>query len=281
MMDLSSVSRLEEWPTEKSVFLTLDLERDYGTALEDDSYEAASEIGRLVSLLESFDVPLTCFLQTKLFETSPDAIEELASADTPVEFHAHTHTHPSRDAADISFEIPESVERICDHFSTDPMGFRFPDGSFKTGDYEVLADSGVRFSSSIFPTVRPGRFNNLRDPKTPFLHQPSNIIEFPFTVYSKYLPVPVSLSYLKLLGAPFQHLLYSNPPNQIVFDFHMHDIVTPPAFERLSRMYRTVYRRNRDSGLEYFSTFVSKLLDAGYSFHTMGDLYREVNDDFD
>lgn len=172
--------------------------------------------------------------------------------------------------------MSESTAYVRDTFGTSPLGFRFPDGKIEEDDYHVLADNDVAFSSSVFPSVRPGRFNNLEQPRTPFRHRPSGVVELPFTVLSDYLPVPVSLSYLKLLGSPFGKLVYERAPRSIVFDFHMHDLTVPPAFEDLPAFYRAVYSRNKHRGFEVLSEFVRTLQSENYSFGLLGDRYEEV-----
>lgn len=269
-----------KWPLNKTALLTLDLECDYGTAIEDNAYEALGGVRELAALLERFDVPLSCFLQTEVLDVAPEAVAELERCDSTVEFHAHSHTHPRRDTADVPFEVDESVGRIRDRFGTSPVGFRFPDGWIDPSDYEVLGDHGVDFSSSVFPSLRPGRFNNLQQSRRPFYCRSSDVLELPFSVLSKYLPVPVSLSYLKLLGTPFSRLLYSTPPETIVFDFHMHDLVTPSTFDRLPFQYRAIYSRNKHMGFGILAEFISTLQALGYSFVPINEVYEEVIDEF-
>lgn len=266
----------DELPPDNQVILTLDLECDYGTALEKNTYDAAEATDELMALLESFEVPLSCFLQTEMLTTNPAAVDAVMKADVPVEVHAHSHTHPNHAAADVSYQVTESVQRVRDAFETSPVGFRFPDGSISPADYQVLADNQIAFSSSVFPSFRPGRFNNLDRPRRPFQQRSSGVVELPFTVFSKYLPVPVALSYLKLIGAPFRKLVYEQPPSLIIFDFHMHDLVVPPAFDDLSPLYRGVYTRNKRRGFDIMSEFISTLQDKGYTFEPISTLYQEV-----
>lgn len=269
---------LSGWPIEKTVFLTLDLECDYGTALDANTYGATSATGELASLLDRHEVPLTCFLQTALLDERPEAVWALADAAQKVEFHAHSHSHPRRDRADVLTEVGESVARIRETFATTPLGFRFPDGAAHAGDYRILADAGVAFDASLFPSIRPGRFNNLDAPLYPFRHDPTGMVELPFTVYSPHVRVPVALSYLKLLGWPFEQLVTRAPPSVIVFDLHMHDLVTPPAFDALPRRYQAVYSRNKHGGLAVLDRFIETLLERGYRFDVMTSLYTTVTD---
>ncbi len=260
------------WPFDGAVALTLDLECDYGTALETNTYEAARRTPKLRSLLETYDVPLTCFLQTELLEEAPEAVESLERASVPVEFHAHSHTHPHPDRADFAAELDESLERIDDRYANEVVGYRFPDGAIPSDGYELLAEREVDFSSSLFPTWRPGRFDNIDRPIFPHAPRP-DLVELPLTPFSSTVRVPVSLSYLKVLGRPYQWLTERRPPSVIVFDLHMHDLTTPSTIDSLPPQYRLLYERHRDRGYSILRSFIETLQRRGFRFVTMSELY--------
>lgn len=264
-----------EWGLDKTIVLSLDLECDYGTALRTNTYEAAMETPMLRSLLEEYDVPLTCFVQTELLEAAPGAVEPLERASVPVDFHAHSHTHPHPKRADFEYEIETSLDRVADRFSSDVVGYRFPDGAIPADGYRLLADRGVDFSSSLFPTWRPGRFDNSNQPVTP--HEPiPGLLELPITPFSSAIRIPVSLSYLKFLGRPYRELVSRRPPDVIVFDIHMHDLVTTSMLESLPLPYRAVYNRNREQGVAILRQLIEGLRRRGYRFARMTDLYAEL-----
>lgn len=271
-----TIESLTTWPVDSTVFLTLDLECDYGTALRSKHYESASKTGALVEILEDHSVPITCFLQTEVLDESPGSVQNLEEAAVDVEFHAHSHTHPSRSEADVEFEVETSTARIARRFDTNPIGYRFPDGAANSEDYFVLDGHDIPFNASLFPSCRPGRFYNRNAPIFPYRHTASGVVELPFTVYSAHLRIPVALSYAKLLGKPFQSLIQQRPPSTIVFDFHMHDLVATQAYEELPRGYQLIYARNRDSGMEIFETLIEGLKRTGYRFSTINELYRET-----
>lgn len=266
-----------DWPVERTVVLTLDLECDYGTALRTNAYDAAAKTPMLRSFLESYDAPLTCFLQTEVLEEVPEAVETLERASVPVDFHAHSHTHQHPKRADFEHEIDESLDRVADRFSNGVVGYRFPDGAIPAEGYRLLADRDVDFSSSLFPTWRPGRFDNSKRPITP--HEPvPELLELPITPYSASVRIPTSISYLKVLGRPYETLMNRRPPDVIVFDIHMHDLVPTSTLESLPLPYRLVYERNRDRGFSILRRLVETLRRRGYRFTTMSDLYAEFED---
>lgn len=269
------------WPDERAIYLTLDLECDYGTALASNTYEAARETGQLVDLLERYSAPLTCFVQTEVLEEAPTAVRTLAEADVPVSFHAHSHTHPTRAEANVEYEVRESVARIQSGFETEHIGYRFPDGDAYASDYDVLARHGVSFSSTLFPSWRPGRFNNARRGREPFRHRDSGIVELPFTVHSDLIRVPVSISYLKFLGRGYDWLVRQYPPSAIVFDMHMHDLVVPDAFSTLPSRYKLVYSRHKRDGFGMLDRLLDSLQTNGYRFGDLTELYERATDEYD
>lgn len=268
---------MDEWPVNQTTYLTLDLEYDYAGVSSKQSLTGARQIRKLVTVLEEFDVPLSCFLQTELLETASDVVNTLDEAGVPVEFHSHTHTHPLRKNANVEYELTKSLQRIRSNFGTDPLGFRFPEGDTEPGDMAMLADHDVAFDSSLFPTWRPGRFNNLREPTTPFRDLDTGIVELPFSTYSKRIRVPVAMSYLKLLGIPFQKMVSRNPPAAIVFDMHMHDLVPTSATNDLPKHYQLIFSERGETGLNILSTLIHSLREQGYNFELISSLYEDVD----
>lgn len=267
------------WPAQPRAYLTLDLECDFGTLLAANvpspganSYEAAGYTDRLAALLESLSIPLTCFVQTDLLEARPEAVEALRAADVDVRFHPHSHTHRHRSKTSIRYEVEESTARYRDFFGRDPVGYRFPNGDVRPEDYDHLAREGYRFDASVFPTWRPGHFDNTDQPRTPQYLDTWDLYEIPFTVYARWLPVPTALSFCRLFGRPYTELLTRRPPPVVVFNIHMHDLVTPSTVDRLPAHYRGVYARN-DHGLEMLESVLRSLADRGYQFGRIDDVH--------
>lgn len=253
------------WPATPTVYLTLDFECDYGTALPDNTYGALDGVDDLAALLAERSVPLTCFVQTELLDEHPEAMEALLDADTPVAVHPHSHSHRARSRTTTAYEVSESTDRYREFFGRDPVGYRFPNGDVRPEDYAVLADHGYEFDASVFPTWRPGHFNNSDAATHPTYLPEHDLVEVPFTVYSPRVRVPTALSYCRLLGAPYTTLLTTRPPQTVMFNVHMHDLLTPAARSSLPRRYRLVYPPN-DDGLETLATVLDGLATRGYDF---------------
>jgi len=273
-----------DWPVDRQVYVTLDFECDFGTALDHNVYEAVTHVDELVALLERLDVPLTAFVQTELFDERPETVEALRACGVDVAFHPHSHTHRGRDSGDPARdhertreEIETSTAYYRDFFGRDPVGYRFPDGNVLERDYELLADAGYDFDASVFPSWRPGRFNNVGESRHPSYVREHDVVEIPFSVFGDTLRVPTALSYCQLFGRLYTDALLARPPSAVVFNVHMHDLVTPSSYADLPPFYRAVYARNSD-GFPWLERVLTSLADRGYSFSVLNhvhDLLRE------
>jgi peptidoglycan/xylan/chitin deacetylase (PgdA/CDA1 family) len=267
----------------KIACLTLDLESDHSDLLDKPRYKGLEHIPELVAFLREDDVPLTCFVQGSLLETHPERIRMLTDAD--VEFELHSYSHPDSTNLDTSFEVVRGKEAYRKFFAKDPLGYRSPLGVIKEEDYEILAAGGFRFDSSIYPSLRPGVFNNLGKPIQPFRVATTDIVEFPFTAFSGLIRVPLTVSYLKLLGWPYFFLIKTCPlPDLIVFAFHLHDLFQLSSsseipYEKYSLIHKMAFKRiynGRQEGLLILREFVETLRRKGYSFCKLVDVYEAL-----
>ena len=274
-------------PLKKKVAcLTLDVEQDYGTLLEEPSYDGIEHIPDLVKFFKGRDIPLTCFVQGSLLETHPTQIKQLGALD--VEFELHSFSHLGAKDADAKFEIENGKRAYRNFFGREPMGYRCPDGVISQEGYQILAANGFKFDSSIFPSLRPGAFSNLRTPVKPYLLSNTKIIEFPISVPSSIIRIPIALSYIKLLGKPYFYFLKTFAlPELIVFGFHLHDLFEIDSsknipLEKLSFIYRWTYKRiyqGGGSGLRILDEFITMLEKRGYTFLKLVDVYEALSEE--
>lgn len=264
--------------------LTLDVEQDYGDLLNEPSYEGLQHIPNLVNFFKERKVPLTCFVQGSLLETHPVEIKRLFTLD--IEFELHSYSHPGPKQMNVELEVERGKEAYRKFFGKEPIGYRAPLGVINRKDYEILAAKGFKFDSSVFPSIRLGVFNNLCKPTKPYLVNNRKIVEFPLTVVSKLIRVPITLSYIKLLGKPYLYLLKTfNLPNLIVFGFHLHDLFQLSSsnkipLEKSSPMYRLIfnriYRKQKGNGLATLDEFIAILHQKGYMFCRLDSIYESM-----
>lgn len=275
---MASLSRIDlSWPREQTFYLTIDYECDYGTALTENTYEALEHTQEFVDIVERLGIPVTVFIQTEVLEEAPEQVERLRVADGPVSFHPHSHTHRPRSSADIETELRVSAETYTEFFGSDPVGYRFPNGNVRPQDYRLLEEYGFEFDASVFPSWRPGHFDNSDAATNPQYLTEYDLYEIPFTVYSDRFRVPTALSYCRLLGRPFTELLCRRPPRTVVFNIHMHDLVNTASFDQLSPAYRAVYARNT-SGLSMLESVLLRFAEQDYRFERLDDLYESLRE---
>ena len=260
----------------RQIFLTLDLEKDYGTALNKDFFYALENSEELITFLKKNDIPLTVFIQTKILEKKllPDCF---LLNDIQIEFCAHSYSHNIRDQISFLHEIKKSSKIFQDYFGVTPKGYRAPDGVIYRSDLELLKKFGYEYDSSIFPIWRPGRFNNLGASKKPFILK-NAVTEIPFSIYNFGIPIPISLSYMKILGNPFLKLcLNGKLPDNIIFDFHLHDLNPPiKSYQYLPIFYKIIYKRNFLEGFKIFKKFVLFHKTNGTKFKTLNNYHNKL-----
>lgn len=187
----------------KSVLLTFDVEEfdlplEYGQSI---SQSRQLEIGKagldeVVGLLAPYDIPLTLYT-TAFFATQyPENIAELAQTH---EIASHAYHHSQFNPEDYA-RSKQSLEAIC---GQPVSGFRMP--RLAPIDYQLLATAGYAYDSSLNPTWLPGRYNQLKAPKT--VHKQGSLTIVPASV-SPFFRIPLFWLSFKHFPLPFYlHLL--------------------------------------------------------------------------
>jgi len=256
--------------------MTLDFEQDYGARIGEFNIltNHSGRVSELAATFRELDVPVSAFVQTDLLDRYPDALAVLQ--DLADDFHVHSHTHATVDFRS-DWEMAESTRVFERHFGQAPIGYRAPQGVLYDGDIGRLSENGFKFSSSVFPSYRPGKFNNLALPLGPFAYE-NEIVELPLAVV-KGVRLTVSMSYLKLLGYAINRTLWATfgLPDVLVLDSHLHDfIVAAESFKKLPPAIRRAYGINKYKGVSYLPRLIGLLKARGYRFTTMTDLYQDL-----
>ncbi len=260
----------------KYACITLDVEEDYGDRVNEFNIykDSLDKIKELKSLYDTLEVPVSAFITTSLLDKN-DKMTELVKW-LANDYHCHSHSHNTQ-SFDSKNEIETCFSKFKEHFGYEPLGYRAPKGILYLGDTQLIKDAGFLFSSSLFPSIRVGTFNNLKSPQAPFFYD-TGLLEIPLAVVNK-IRLIVSLSYQKLLGSSLSHGLYKafGLPNIVIYDSHLHDyIISEKSFAQLPAFMKGVYSVNKYSGKQILIDFVGYLKAEGYSFITMTDLLSLV-----
>ena len=163
--------------------------------------------------MERTGAKVTAFLVTSLLDRYGDRYRRLGER-IPVEFEIHSHAHDLRDPCSRA-DIEAAMSAFRGFAGRDPIGYRAPVGRLTREGLDALLDLGFRYDSSIYPSLRPGKWghNNLHLSVAPFriTRGGKSIIEVPFATLSG-VRLDFSLSYVKVLGWRAYELLHESIP---------------------------------------------------------------------
>ena len=252
--------------------LTLDLETDFG-GRTGGALEALKEEDirhRFFDLCREVGAPVTVFAVASLYQQAPEAIEAISREE--VEFGVHSLTH-DKVITDFEEDLAQATEIHRQYWGRPPQGYRVPMGRLHPNQIDLLNKYGYVYDSSIFPAWRPGVFNNRSWPLEPIAFE-NGLVEFPVGAIPK-VRVPVSISYIKLLGWPLFHSLMRRfgLPRVVTIGAHLHDFSRQPVTDRRIPGYmRFVLNRNRAQSFAILDNLLQYLISQGYAFSSPGRL---------
>ena len=263
----------------KTACITLDLESDWFVDEPGRTYQTVEYLDEYIELIQSVDVPVSVFVVGRLLEERPDVVERLDTA-LDAEFHLHSYAHDPEMSRGFRSDLREGIEAFESFFGHRPQGYRAPLGKISAENLVTLDEEGLAFDSSIFPSYRPGAYNNLDAPTHPYRPAGTDgLVEFPIGVLP-YVRIPTAQSYLKLGGQAYIRLLeLLEPPDPLVFLSHLHDFIDTPANEYRSQPMKAIQQRNLTESASLFQELVQQLTAMGYRFRTIGELYADTVDD--
>lgn len=267
---------------EKRLCLTLDLENDWNFDDPALDHLVLDHLEDFITLIGGLDVPLSVFVVGRTLEEYPEAVERLGSA-LDCEFHLHSYQHDLSKSYDFETEVRRGIRAFQNHFDREPAGYRAPQGNIEPHEFTILEDLGFAFDSSVYPSYRPGKYNNLRAPLEPYVPETAaSLLEIPVGTFWG-VRIPLSHSYFKLFGRPLSAYLSVAPlPDLLVYDVHLHDLYRTASHDELDEPKRWIMKRNLDRAVALFRTNVSTLRSRGYAPTTMTEVfddYRTPGDD--
>ena len=265
----------------KIACLTLDIEADFlDPAGRIRLIEDEALLHRYVSILERRGVKLTAFLVTSLIGKYGDAYRRLCDT-LPLEFAIHSHAHDMH-APCTPDDIQQSVHAFRSFMGFLPLGYRAPGGQITRLGLKTLMDLGLRYDSSIYPSVRPGSpwgYSNLHFPPTPFRLRSGDqsILELPFASLTA-IRLNFSLSYVKLFGWPAYRLLLKlfPLPHQVTVLSHPYDHYFHLLGDSGAAPEKPLLNRNAGSAFELLEKMLDHLIASGYEFSFMSELCNSL-----
>jgi len=251
--------------------ITLDLENNWEFDGPELGYATFEYLEEYIDLLDSLDLPLSVFVVGQTLEERPDAIERLREG-LDVEFHLPSYSPDLSGTADLEREVRKGKSAFESFFGRQPEGYRSTQGRIEQSDLQLLEKEGFAFDSSVFPTYRPGVYNNLDSPIEPY--RAGGLYEIPVGVVPR-LRIPLSQAYVKAIERPFLSMLQRvQLQDVVVYNTHLQDFYNTRAHEALDHPKKFFYQRNIDNAERVFRRVVETLRQKGFSFVKMTDVYE-------
>jgi polysaccharide deacetylase family protein (PEP-CTERM system associated) len=145
---------------------------------------------RVLDLLDKACVRATFFVVGLVAKAYPDLVREVARRGHEIGSHTYCHQVISTmDRASFRADADRSIKQLQDLTGQPVLGFRAPEFSVKSLDhwtFEILADVGFRYDSSVYPLTW-ARYGIPEAPRCPFeIATPRGAIrEFPLATWEQ------------------------------------------------------------------------------------------------
>lgn len=151
-----------------------DVPREHGVeySLEEGMKVSTESTNRILDILKANDVRATFFCTSNFAENAPETMRRILEEGHEIACHGVDHFEPKESDFKISKEI---VERIT---QTEVTGYRQP-RMFPVVESEIKK-AGYRYNSSLNPAFIPGRYMNLKTPRTYF--EKDGVMQIPASV---------------------------------------------------------------------------------------------------
>ena len=209
----------------KLAVLTVDVEHDYGG----DRTDALDRLPDLLTALGRARLPLTAFVEGRLFTERADLCAALGEAGADLQLHCHDHREPGDSAASLDRSAAD-FERFT---GARPRGYRARRWRLTEELFAALVAGGFAWDSSILPGIGFGYRRGRTFRGGDWFTIDDALVEFPAASWRP-LGVPFTQSYRQLTGRFVESLLdrAAALPNLLVYDLHMVDVVRDGRIRR-------------------------------------------------
>jgi polysaccharide deacetylase family protein (PEP-CTERM system associated) len=156
----------------------------------------ADSTRRVLDILAEAGVRATFFVLGCLAQEAPEVVRSIVQAGHEVGCHSYNHRQVFRQTpSEFANDVKQSVRYIEDASQERLLGFRAPAGSIGTGQlwaFDILADHGFLYDSSVFPVHTP-LYGDNQASRFPHRVAGGRLLEIPLaTIQFKHWRFPVS-----------------------------------------------------------------------------------------
>lgn len=198
--------------------LSIDVEHDY----TGDRTDALKRLPEMLAAVRRARLPLTAFVEGRLFIQQPDLCRRLAEAGADLHLHCYDH----RERGDTVESLLRGIDAFQSFTHARPRGYRAHTYRLTEEIFETLAAEGFAWDSSILPGIGLGNHRSRVLRHGDWFVFDNAFVELP--VASWRAPgIPFTHSYRQLLGPTFEALLnrVATLPNVLIYNMHMVDLV--------------------------------------------------------
>ena len=257
----------------KIAVLSIDVEHDYTGHRTD----ALDRLPDLLDLLRRARLPVTAFVEGRLFAERPDLCAHLAEAGADLQLHCYDHRGPG--------DTTESLGRGIDAFErfvgARPRGYRAHTYRLTEALFQALVAEGFAWDSSILPGIGLGNHPDEAFRDGDWFVLDDALAEFPVASWRR-LGIPFTQSYRRLMGRFAEALLAraDSLPDLLVYDMHMVDLVRDGRIGRspLPLWLKGAYALSRRGppGLDDLAALAERLCAEGYEWSTLSCCYERL-----
>ena len=283
MLDVAAHRVVGRRSPNKAAVLSIDVEHDYNG----DRADALDRLPDLLPAIRSAELPLTAFVEGRLFTGRPDLCAALVESGADVQLHCHDH----RDSGDNAESLGRGVAAYKRFVGVPPRGYRAHTYRLTEALFAAVVGEGFAWDSSILPGFGLGAHRHpvfrrgvvRRRGKVPcrpdYFVIDDSLVEFPVASW-RALGIPFTHSYRQLMGSVVESLLDRalSLPRLLVYDMHMVDLVSDGRLGQaplpfwLKSGHALVRRRRR--GFDDLIGLAERLRRRGYEWTTLSR-YRE------
>ena len=277
MLDVRAHRIVGQRSPNKAAVLSIDVEHDYNG----DRTDALDRLPDLLAAVRGAELPLTAFVEGRLFTKRPDLCAQLLQAEADVQLHCHDH----RDSGDSAESLGRGIAAYRSFVGVPPLGYRAHTYRLTEALLSAVVSQGFAWDSSILPGFGLGNHRHpafrraAALPGSDYFVIDDALVEFPVASW-RALGIPFTHSYRQLMGGVVESLLdrAMSLPRLLVYDMHMVDLVPDGRLGQsplplwLKSGHALVRRRRR--GFDDLIGLAERLRRRGYEWTTLSR-YRE------
>ena len=273
MLDAAAHEVTSQRSPKKIAVLSIDVEHDYNGGRT----EALDRLPDLLAAVRHADMPLTAFVEGRLFAARPRLCARLVEAGVDLQLHCHDHREPG--------DTAESLRRGIDAFEgftgARPRGYRAHTYRLTEALFKAVVAEGFAWDSSILPGVGLGNHAGRAFRHGDWFMIDDALAEFPVASW-RALGIPFTHSYRQLMGRFAESLLerVASLPTLLVYDMHMVDLVRDGRIGKsplplwLKGAHALARRRQR--GFGDLAALGERLRARGYEWSTLSHCHEQL-----